>query len=235
MRLAKQLPFLPAFLFAIACVARRNERRRQQKAIAITLPRYLFFPAALFMIAFAHGQDVHYNYARGANFSAYKTYQWVDTPSGAPNLPVGPPPNILSGESGGRVNVPDDQLLDQDIKRAIDERLALKGLTKVEKNADLYVVYRAGVHEEKSINLFGSSWGGGGYGGMWDGSIQGRTSTIPIGGLVVGLYDPAKKQLIWRGDASKTVDLKKNPDKNYQNLEKVMAKLFKNYPPQPNK
>jgi hypothetical protein len=27
------------------------------------------------------------------------------------------------------------------------------------------------------------------------------------------LYDPARKKLIWRGDASKTVDLKKDPKK----------------------
>jgi hypothetical protein len=53
--------------------------------------------------------------------------------------------------------------------------------------------------------------------------------------LLVDLFDPAKKQLIWRGDASKTLDLKKDPDKNYKNLQKAMAKLFKNYPPQAGK
>ena len=74
-----------------------------------------------------------------------------------------------------------------------------------------------------------SVWGGG------FSSVQGQTSTIPIGTLVVGRYDPARKQLIWRGDASKTVDLKKDPNKNYENLQKAMVKLFKNYPPQPGK
>jgi hypothetical protein len=78
------------------------------------------------------------------------------------------------------------------------------------------------------------AWGAGpGWSGL--DSVQGQTSTIPIGTLVVGLYDPARKQMIWRGDASKTVNLKKDPNKNYQNLQKAMAKLFKNYPPQPNK
>jgi hypothetical protein len=43
--------------------------------------------------------------------------------------------------------------------------------------------------------------------------------------------EPAKKQLVWRGGAEKTLDIKKDPDKNYQNLQKAMAKLFKNYPP----
>jgi Domain of unknown function (DUF4136) len=49
------------------------------------------------------------------------------------------------------------------------------------------------------------------------------------------VYDSAKKQLIWRGDASKTIDLKKDPDKNCKNLQKAMAKLFRNYPPQKDK
>jgi len=78
-------------------------------------------------------------------------------------------------------------------------------------------------------------WGGRGYGGWWDGSISGQTSTIPIGTLVIDVYDPATKQLIWRGQASKTIDLKKDLDKNYKNLQKAMTKLFKNYPPQAGK
>jgi len=48
---------------------------------------------------------------------------------------------------------------------------------------------------------------------------------------VVDIYDPGKNQLVWRGAAEKTLDIKKDPDKNYQSLERAMAKLFRNYPP----
>jgi hypothetical protein len=90
----------------------------QQKGIAMRLTKRLtFLPALLFLVACAYGQDVHYNYDRGANFAAYKTYQWVDLP--------GP---------GGAVS---DQLIDQSIKRAVDEQLAQKSLTRVDKGADL--------------------------------------------------------------------------------------------------
>ena len=65
--------------------------------------------------------------------------------------------------------------------------------------------------------------------------MTGQTSTIPVGTLLIDLYDPARKQLVWRGDGTKTIDIKKNPDKNYRNLQKAVAKLFKNYPPQPGK
>src|SRR5271157_2805262 len=180
-----------------------------------------FLPALFFMITCAYSQDVHYNYDRSANFASCKTYQWVDLP--------GP---------GGAVP---DQLIDQSIKRAVDEQLAQKGLTRVEQGGDLYVAYHAIVREEKGINLSafgtgGGPWGwGGGWGGFDSATVTGQTSTIPVGTLLVDLYDPARKQLVWRGDGTKTIDLKKDPDKNYRILQKSMAKLFKNYPPQTGK
>jgi hypothetical protein len=176
--------------------------------------KYLtFLPILLLTVVFAFGQNVRYNYAPGTNFSAYKTYQWGELP--------GP---------GGKVP---DQLIDQAIQRAVNEQLAQKGLNRVEKDGDLMVGYHAILREEKNINLNGyggGAWGGGwGYGGL--SSVTGQTSTIPVGMLLVDIYDPGTKQLIWRGDASKTIDLKKDPNKNYSNLQKAMTKLFKNYPP----
>jgi hypothetical protein len=65
--------------------------------------------------------------------------------------------------------------------------------------------------------------------------MQGQTSTVPVGILLIDLYDVGRKQLVWRGDATKTIELKTDPDKNYKNLQKVMVKLFKNYPPKASK
>ncbi len=218
----------------------------------------VFLVILSFTIACAYSQDVHYIYARGTNFSRYKTYQWIEILSRAPKVDVaagppkldtpGPSPNVSALPSsipGGTPNFSgvstdvhsagsEDQLIDGDIKRAVEEQLAQKGLIKVEKNADLQVVYHAAIHQEK--NLSGSIWGRGatGWWGVED-SVQGRTSTISICTLVVDLYDPVRQQLIWRGDVTKTIDLKKDPDKNYKNLQKAMAKPFKNYPPAPNK
>jgi hypothetical protein len=178
------------------------------------LNQLTFLAAFFLMAACAHGQDVHYNYDRGANFAAYKTYQWVEIPGGT---------------------VP-DQLIHQAIMRAAEEQLAQKGLTQVENNADLYIGYQVVINLEKSVSLWGTGgdfggWGGWGPFGGGLRSMQGQTSTIPVGILVMDLYDVGRKQLVWRGDAIKTINLQKDPDKNYKNLQKVMAKLFKNYPP----
>jgi len=168
--------------------------------------------ALVFLGVAALAQEVQFDYNRSANFGAYKTYQWVDYNP----VQVG------------------DQLLDQDIKRAVDEQLAGKGLRRVESGADLLVGYQAGISQEKQFDSFGSGgWGGwpGPFGpGDW-GNTRVTSSTIEIGKLTIGLFDPAIKQLVWRGSASKTLNISKDPGKNYRNLEKAMAKLFRNYPP----
>jgi hypothetical protein len=77
-------------------------------------------------------------------------------------------------------------------------------------------------------------WGGPGWwGGPWGnwGNTRVSTSTIEVGKLVIGIFDPAAKKLVWRGSAAKTLNLKRDPDKNYRDLEKAMAKLFRSYPP----
>ena len=177
--------------------------------------RRVFLPAFLFMITCAYGQAVHYNYEHGANFAAYNSYEWVDIP--------GP---------GGAVS---DHLIDQAIKWAVDEQLSQKGLNQVERDGYLKVGYHFLMHEEKSLDLSGFGTGigpcGGGLGGWNSGNVTGQTSTIPVGTLVIDLYDPIRKQLVWRGDVSKVLDLNKSPDKNYRALQKAMRNLFKNYPP----
>jgi uncharacterized protein DUF4136 len=160
----------------------------------------------------ALAQQVQFDYDRSANFIAYKTYQWIDYQ----RVAVG------------------NQLLDQDIKRAVDEQLAGKDLRRVESGGDLLVGYQAGISEEKQFESLGSGgWGGPPWWSRWGGWGDTRitSSTIEIGKLTIGLFDPGRKQLVWRGSASKTLDIKKDPDKNYCTLNKAMAKLFKNYPP----
>ena len=169
--------------------------------------KFIVLAALVCLGVTAVAQEVQFDYSRSANVNAYKTYQWVDYRP----VPVG------------------DQLLDQDIKHAVDEQLAGKGLRRVESGGDLYVGYQAAISQEKQFDSFG--WGPGpAWFGNW-GDTRVTTSTIEVGKLVIGLFDRATKQLVWRGSAAKTLDIKKDPDKNYRNLEKAMAKLFKNYPP----
>ena len=57
------------------------------------------------------------------------------------------------------------------------------------------------------------------------------SSTISIGTLVLDMYDPGSKQLVWTGRVTKTLDPGANQEKKQKNLDKATQKLLKNYPP----
>ena len=161
----------------------------------------------------ASAQDIRFNYLQGTDFAKYRTYKWVKVPN---------------------VQYP-NSIMDDQIMRAIDAQLALKGLTKSEANPDLYVIYQVAVNQERQWNSYstgGNYWGWGGWGG-WGGmsSTTTTSSTINIGTLDCDIYDVSTKKQIWRGEASKTLGSGKDPKKVEKNLNKAMAKLFKKYPP----
>jgi hypothetical protein len=147
-------------------------------------------------------QDVRYNFMPGADFSKYRTYKWVNTGDAHP-----------------------DQIMDAQIKQAVDSQLASKGMTKTDDDkADLYIGYQTTVNQETQWDAWGSRAFGMGT-GTW------TSSTISVGTLVLDMYDPGTKQLVWTGSATKTIDPSSNHEKNMKNLDKSMAKLLKNYPP----
>lgn len=159
---------------------------------------------ALLFGRIAISQDVKYNSMPGTDFSKYHTYRWV-------NIEGGAHPN---------------QIMDAEIKQSVDAQLATKGLTKTnDEKADLLVGYQIAVDQEKQWNAYGM--GGGRFGGM--GSAT--QSTINIGTLVLDMYDPGTKQLVWTGSATKSINPGSNEQKNEKNLNNAMAKLLKNYPP----
>ena len=165
----------------------------------------LFLTLLLITARTLAAQDVKYNFMPGTDFSKYHTYKWV----------------IIEG--GAHPN----QIVDAQIKQAVDSQLASKGLSKTDNDkADLYVGYQIALDKEKQWNAFGTGgvrWGGG--------MASATSSTITNGSLVLDMYDPTTKQLVWTGNATKTLDPSGNQEKNQKNLDKAMEKLLKNYPP----
>jgi hypothetical protein len=166
------------------------------------------FLITLIGCSMAHGQDVRSNYMPGTDFSKYRTYKWVTIEA------IGGP----------------DQILGAQIKRAIDSQLVSRGLTKVDSgNADLLLGYQTALNHERQWNANGMfdrfGWG------MGSATGTATSSTIDVGTLVLNMYDPAAKQLIWTGTATKTIDGNKDPQKIQKNLDKAMRKLLKDFPP----
>src|SRR5262249_16765044 len=94
-------------------------------------------------------QDVRYNFDKSADFSKFKTYKWV---------PI---------KDASKVS----DLVDKQIKDALDAELATKGLSKVDgDDANLFIGYQPAVGEEKQFNSYSTGWGAGpGWGGGWYG------------------------------------------------------------------
>jgi Domain of unknown function (DUF4136) len=160
-----------------------------------------------FLIAtFVQAQEVHYNFMPGTDFSKYHTYKWV-TIQGSQQL---------------------NQIQDAEVKQAVDAQLSAKGFTKTDdEKASIYVGYQVSLDQEREWNAYGM---GGGW--RWGGGMATATSsTIAVGTLGLDFYDPASKQLIWRGEATKTLNPSSNQEKNQKNLDKAMQKLLKNFPP----
>jgi hypothetical protein len=161
--------------------------------------------ALLGTIAFA--QSVTYDFDRAADFSAFRTYAWV---------------------RGTSVN---DELNHARIVRAIDAQLAAKGLAKAgaSANPDVLVAYHASFETSLQITGFSSGWGGYRFAGSRSGSA--RADEILVGTLVVDIVNAKTHTIVWRGTASKDIDMKANPEKREKGIKKAAEKLFKNYPP----
>jgi Domain of unknown function (DUF4136) len=151
--------------------------------------------------------DVKTDYDRNTNFAQYKTYSWE------------------------RVETRDPLMVDR-IKSAVNGSLATKGLTEVPTGGDLSIVAIEVTHSQQTLDTFYNNFGGGRrFGGFGDATTT--TETYRVGTLVVDLSDPATKKLVWRGSASDTLSDKS--EKNIDNLDKGVVKMFKKFPPDPPK
>ena len=102
---------------------------------------------ALVACSVTYAQDVRTNYMPGTDFSKY--------------------PHLCMGRrSKGRTPVggQPDQILDTQVKQAVDSQMAAKGLTKVDDSdkSDLLLGYQPAIDREKQINGFGDNWEAGG-------------------------------------------------------------------------
>ena len=163
---------------------------------------------SVLLCATAVAQKVNVDWDRGEDFSRFKTYAWQKSPHPAKGF------------------------WDERIVQGINQQLQAKGLKEVQSDPDLWVVYTSHVEDQKQVVGTGYNYGPGWYWGPWWGGPTTTTYTTFItreGTLVVELADAKNHELEWRGSVTDTI--KDNSDKNIKNLDKAIAKLFKNYPP----
>ena len=157
-------------------------------------------------------RKVSFDYNRGADFSSFKTYAWHE------------------GEQSIKEK---DPIGHQRVIDAVDRQMSAKGFRKVSSSQDVYVTYNGEDNEQVRMDTTHMDYGypGDWYwgGGMGMGSSTTQVRTYTEGTLIVDIWDAKKKQLVWRGVGSDTVS--DNPQSNAKKIDKVIADMFKRYPP----
>ena len=146
------------------------------------------------------------DYDHNVSFLSFKTYSW------------------------GKVETA-NSIWDERVKSAIDAQLAAKGWTQVPTGGDVVVNAFGKTRPEHTFNTFYDGFGGGwrwrGFGGFGESTTT--VDTYTMGTLVVDMFDPNSKNLIWRGVV--TDALSSNPDKNTKKLDGEVHKMFQHFPP----
>ncbi len=118
--------------------------------------------------------------------------------------------------------------MDQRVVAALESELAKHGLQKADSNPDLVATYHASTEEQKSYYTSSFGYGAGpGFrrrGGMGMGTSTTTEQDFTVGSLVVDLYEAGKKQLVFRGTASGT--LQRQPRQKHQSIAESMEKIF---------
>jgi Domain of unknown function (DUF4136) len=111
-------------------IQRRSEMTfRTKGSLGRVLPLLGF---ALVVTSSLSAQQVHYNFMPGTDFSKYHTYKWVEIPGG----------------------IHPNQIIDQEIRQAVNNTLAGKGLTLATGDtADVFVGYQCSVDQEKQLKV----------------------------------------------------------------------------------
>ena len=127
--------------------------------------------------------QVSTDYDKSVDFTQYKTFSWHDT---------------------GDIK---DDILAKRLENALSDTLAAKGLKRVETGGDVWLVAHARLSKQTQINTYNSGLGlrlrlARRHG---DADLQ-RLRDSLSGTLVVDLVDGAKKDMVWRGIASDTLN-----------------------------
>ncbi len=164
------------------------------------------------------------DYDHNVNFRAYHTFSFMKVQS-------------------------DDPFVSDRLQAEMVRDLGKAGYTRVASGGDIQITAFEGEHDTKQYNTFyeglgGGGWGwggrggfyGGGWGGGWGGGPFGDQQTtvreIPVGTLVVDMYDARTHQIIWRGRASS--ELSNNSEKNTKKFDKDIDHMLNGFPPKTN-
>jgi hypothetical protein len=169
--------------------------------------------------------EIGYDFDRGADFSAYRTYAW------------------LSGDqekTGDRRA--DSSAVDMRIRIAVGTQLRLKGYQALpEGKPDFYVAYRVGL-KDSSPSISTRYYSDGMAGHAFSYSADSRSAGTPApatnetpshltGSLLIDIIDAGSEKLVWRGTAAGEVDPGLTSQQRDERTKAIVHKMLSHFPP----
>ncbi|UCH85726.1 MAG: DUF4136 domain-containing protein [Candidatus Latescibacterota bacterium] len=167
----------------------------------------LVITAMVVLIVGCSSTKVTHDYDPAADFGQFKTFKWLDVPTSA------------AGEGL------QDQLGDL-VREAVNKQLTAKGVTEVDDDPDVLMVYHA--VKEPRINT--EEWGYK-YDPNWGKGDDIQTYDYTVGTLIVDMVDAESKAMLWRGTAEKILSESPSPESQAQQIGEAVAKIFEDFPP----
>ena len=154
------------------------------------------------------------DYDRLTTFDKYKTYAWAAQPK---------PPAAVNAA------------LDADLRGAVDQELATKGLKKAEgKKADLYAIYHVTASAKADTKHY-TGWGQPGSDHYAGWAVTTQTDAAidhaKPGALVLDFVDARRQQLVWRSVVPQVAVPPKVDDP--QRVKGSVKAMLAGFPPKP--
>ena len=150
---------------------------------------------------------VNSDYDKTADFSIYKTYNWSEHQE----VPGGAYPQF------------DNEMNRKRIKTAVDKEMVAMGFKKTSKNPDLLVDYHISINKKMSNIIHNESFDYRQWSGYNTSSYEFKRGT-----LIIHFVDSKKKQLVWQGVGSKTLD-DVPPEDTEERIQKAVKAIIAQY------
>jgi hypothetical protein len=155
------------------------------------------------------------DFDKTANFAAYKTFTYTDE----------------------TLAMPIDDINRNRVLNLVTAEMAAKGFTKSDANPDVWIDINIKTKTQQTATATTSGTGGYGYrygrygygGGFSTTTINYDTYTD--GTMFIDMIDAAKKQLVWQGRGTKTLEEDASQKRREENLAYAIKQIFTQYPP----
>jgi len=171
-----------------------------------------FLLLILIIAASCSSVKISSDFDKTAGFASYKTYAFTEE----------------------TMKIPLDDLNRNRIINAVAAELSAKGFTKAESNPDVFIDVEIKAQQKQTATANTSGGYGYGYRYGWGGGFSTTTinyDTYTDGTMFINMIDAAKKQLVWQGRGTKTIDENANQKKREENINYAIKQIFMNYPP----